>query len=29
MLFVQQACVPADQELQFTFHNTVMQVLVD
>ena len=29
MLFVQQAYVPADQELQFTFHNTVMQVLVD
>ena len=29
MLFVQQAYVPADQELQFTFHNTVMQSLVD
>ena len=29
MLFVQPAYVPADQELQFTFHNTVMQALVD
>ena len=29
MLFVQQAFVPGDQELQSTFHNTVMQALVD
>ena len=29
MLFVQQAFVPGDQELQFGFHNTVMQALVD
>ena len=29
MLLVQPAYVPADQELQFTFHNTVMQALVD
>ena len=29
MLFVQQAFVPGDQELQSTFHNTVMQALVE
>ena len=29
MLFVQQAIVPGDQELQFGFHNAVMQAIVD
>lgn len=29
MLFVQQALVPGEQELQFTFHNLVMQAIVD
>lgn len=29
MLFVQQAFVPGDQELQFGFHNTVMQAVDD
>jgi len=29
MLFVQQAFTPGDQELQYTFHNTVMQAIVD
>ncbi len=29
MLFVQQAYVPGDQELQFSFHNTVMQAIDD
>ena len=29
MLFVQQVFVPCDHELQSTFHNTVMQSLVD
>jgi CubicO group peptidase (beta-lactamase class C family) len=29
MLFVQQAYVPGDQELQFSFHNTVMQAVDD
>ncbi len=29
MLFVQQAFMPGDQELQFGFHNTVMQAIVD
>ena len=29
MLFVQQAFVPGDQELQVGFHNTVMQAIVD
>ena len=29
MLFVQQAFSPGDQELQFTFHNTVMQAIAD
>lgn len=29
MLFVQQAFTPGDQELQFGFHNTVMQAIVD
>jgi CubicO group peptidase (beta-lactamase class C family) len=29
MLFVQQALIPGDQELQFGFHNTVMQAIAD
>lgn len=29
MLFVQQAFTPGDQELQFGFHNTVMQAIAD
>ena len=29
MLFVQQALIPGEQELQFGFHNTVMQAIVD
>jgi CubicO group peptidase (beta-lactamase class C family) len=29
MLFVQQAYIPGDQELQFGFHNTVMQAIID
>ena len=29
MLFVQQAYIPGDQELQFGFHNTVMQAIAD
>ena len=29
MLFVQQVFVPGDPELQSTFHNSVMQALVD
>jgi len=29
LLFVQQAFSPGDQELQFTFHNTVMQAISD
>lgn len=29
MLFVQQALIPGEQELQFGFHNTVMQAIAD
>lgn len=29
MLFVQQALIPGEQELQFIFHNTVMQAIAD